>query len=80
MTSNSDGVVMDGFKDLWISVDDHHPENQEGKWSNDVIALSDNGDVFRLACMGGYWQRTQAFIDSGATKITHWMPLIYPDN
>ena len=79
MTSNLDEVVMDDFKDLWISADDHPPENQEGRWSKDVIALSDTGDVFRLACMGGSWQRTQAFIDSGSTKVTHWMPLIYPD-
>ncbi|HDR2537656.1 TPA: DUF551 domain-containing protein [Enterobacter ludwigii] len=64
----------------WINVDFQLPENQEGKWSKDVIALSDSGDLFRLACMGGYWQRTQAFIDSGSTKITHWMPLIYPDD
>lgn len=71
---------MDDYKDLWISVDDHPPENQKDRWSKDVIALSDTGDVFRLACMGGSWQRTQAFIDSGATKVTHWMPLIYPDD
>lgn len=71
---------MNEFKDLWVSVDDHTPENQEGRWSEDVIALSDTGDVFRLACMSGYWQRTQAFIDSGATKVTHWMPLVYPDD
>ncbi|MCU1787741.1 DUF551 domain-containing protein [Pectobacterium polaris] len=62
----------------WISVDDLLPESQKDTWSKDVIALSDSGDVFRLACMGDYWQRTQAFIDSGANKITHWMPLIYP--
>ncbi|MEX1839115.1 DUF551 domain-containing protein [Enterobacter cloacae] len=72
--------MADGYLTDWISVDDHNPENREGRWSEDVIALSDTGDVFRLACMGGYWQRTQAFIDSGATKITHWMPLIYPDD
>lgn len=71
-----DEVVMSG----WISVKDRTPENQDGNWSEDVIALSDSGGVFRLACMGGHWQRTQAFIDSGATKVTHWMPLIYPDD
>ncbi|HCD2059999.1 TPA: DUF551 domain-containing protein [Serratia marcescens] len=65
--------------DDWINVDIRLPENQKDKWSKDVIALSDSGDVFRLACKGGYWQRSQAFIDSGSTKITHWMPLVYPD-
>lgn len=63
----------------WISVEEHTPENHDGKWSKDVIALTDSGDAFRLACMAGYWQRTKAFIDSGSTKVTHWMPLVYPD-
>ncbi|MEL5640788.1 DUF551 domain-containing protein [Serratia bockelmannii] len=65
--------------DDWINVDIRLPENQKDKWSKDVIALSDSGDVFRLACMGGHWQRTKAFIDSVSTRITHWMPLVYPD-
>ncbi|ANN86175.1 DUF551 domain-containing protein [Enterobacter phage Tyrion] len=72
--------MSDGFGIDWISVDERLPESKEGQWSKDVIALSDSGDVFKLAFMGGYWQRTQAFIDSGATKVTHWMPLIYPDD
>lgn len=63
----------------WINVDVRIPENQKDKWSKDVIALSDTGDVFRLACMAGYWQRTKAFVESGSSKITHWMPLVYPD-
>lgn len=63
----------------WIDCRVELPKNLEGHWSKEVIALSDSGDVFRLACMGGYWQRTKAFIDSGATKITHWMPLEYPE-
>ncbi len=70
---------MGEIKSQWISVDDRLPDNQADKWSEDVIALSDLGDVFRLACMGGYWQRSHAFIDSGAEKVTHWMPLVYPD-
>lgn len=45
-----------------------------------VIALTDTGDVFKLSCMGSYWQRTKAFIDSGASKVTHWMPLNYQDD
>lgn len=59
---------MDDFKDLWISVDDHTPENQEGKWSKDVIALSDTGDVFRLACMGGYWQGRKHLLMQGLPR------------
>ncbi|WP_368639074.1 DUF551 domain-containing protein [Salmonella enterica] len=43
------------------------------------MALSDTGDVFKLSCMGSYWQRSKAFIESSSTKITHWMPLIYPE-
>ena len=63
----------------WIDCRVELPKNLEGRWSKDVIALSDSGDVFRLACMGGYWQRTKTFIDSGSNKITHWMPLEYPE-
>jgi hypothetical protein len=70
---------MGDAKSQWISVDDRLPESKKDRWSAEVIALSDTGDVFKLTCMGTYWQRTQAFVDSGAEKITHWMPLIYPD-
>lgn len=69
-----------GFASDWISVDERLPESKEGQWSKEVIALSDTGDVFKLSCMGSYWQRTKTVIDSGSGKITHWMPLIYPDD
>lgn len=69
---------MENIKTQWISVDDKLPESSDGMWSKDVIALGDSGDVFKLACMGDYWQRSQAYIESGSSKITHWMPLIYP--
>lgn len=64
----------------WISVESLLPDSKEGQWSKEVIALSDTGDVFKLSCMGSYWQRTKAFIESGSSKITHWMPLNYPDD
>ncbi|UXE39614.1 DUF551 domain-containing protein [Raoultella ornithinolytica] len=64
----------------WISVDDRLPESQAGKWSEEVIALGDAGDIFKLACMGTYWQRSEAFVNSHSTKITHWTSLIYPNN
>lgn len=64
----------------WISTESRLPESQEGKWSKEVIALGDAGDIFKLSCMGSYWQSTEAFIKSQSTKITHWMPLIYPDD
>lgn len=44
---------MDDFKGLWINVNDRLPESQERRWSEDVIALGDSGDVFKLACQGG---------------------------
>nr|DAZ40035.1 MAG TPA: Protein of unknown function (DUF551) [Caudoviricetes sp.] len=72
--------MSDGFERDWISVDERLPESKEGQWSKEVIALSDTGDVFKLSCMGTYWQRTTAFIESSSSKITHWMPLIYPDD
>lgn len=63
----------------WISCNERMPENENGKYSDPVIALADSGQAFTLSCMGNYWQRTRAFIDSGATKVTHWQPLVYPD-
>lgn len=62
----------------WINAKHEVPYNKPLLWSNEVIALSDTGDVFKLACMGGYWQRTQEFLDSGSTKIIGWMPLPEP--
>jgi len=62
----------------WISVEDQLPWSEQDMWSEPVIALADNGEVFRLSCMGTYWQRRDSFIASGAEKITHWMPLLEP--
>lgn len=59
----------------WIDCPVKNPENQTGLWSEEVAEVSNLGDVFKLSCMDGYWQRTTEFIDSGATSITHWMPL-----
>jgi len=42
---------MDG----WIDCNDRLPESKKGEWSRDVIALTDSGDVFRLAIQGAYW-------------------------
>ncbi|EDY5135268.1 DUF551 domain-containing protein [Salmonella enterica subsp. enterica serovar Thompson] len=70
---------MNAQADDWINVEEQLPESKEGQWSKEVIALSDTGDVFKLSCMGSYWQRSKAFIESSSTKITHWMPLIYPE-
>lgn len=59
----------------WIKCIDRMPENNPGRWSEKVVAVSDLGDVFKLSAMGGYWQRSSAFVESGAESITHWQPL-----
>lgn len=59
----------------WISVDERLPESMPDRWSEDVIALCDNGCIFRLAIYGEYWQRSTAFVESGADRVTHWMPI-----
>lgn len=41
------------------------PENQEGLWSRAVIAITVDGEVYRISAMGGHWQRTQKMADSG---------------
>lgn len=58
----------------WISVEDRLPESKPGMWSDPVIALADNGEIFELSCMSTYWNRSSAFIDSGAEKVIAWMP------
>lgn len=62
----------------WIKCSDKLPNSEPGRWSEDVIALSDIGDVFRLACTGSYWQRTGSFIESGSNEVVAWMPLPEP--
>lgn len=62
----------------WISVEDDLPDSDREMWSRPVIAPADNGEVFRLSCMGRYWQRSGAFEASGASEITHWMPFLEP--
>jgi hypothetical protein len=62
-------------KSGWIPCSVAMPHNEPGLWSKEVVALSNLGDVFKLSAMGGYWQRTQAFVDSGASSVTHWMAL-----
>lgn len=59
----------------WVSCRDNLPDNQPGLWSEPVAAISDLGFVFRLSCMGGYWQRSKEFINSGSREITHWIAL-----
>ena len=58
----------------WIKCNERMPCCEPGRWSKDVIALSDTGGVFRLACQGEYWQRTSAFVESGSEKVVAWMP------
>jgi hypothetical protein len=62
----------------WISVDERLPENEEGCWSEPVIALCDCDIVYRLSCMNGAWQRTQSFADNLSKRVTHWQPLPQP--
>lgn len=62
----------------WIDVKERLPENKPGKWSNYVIALCDNGEIFKLCCMGHYWQRSRSFVESEAECVTHWMPIPEP--
>lgn len=62
--------------DCWVACSERMPESKPGKmWSKEVAAVTNLGDVFKLSCMGDYWQRTSEFVDSGATSITHWIPL-----
>jgi hypothetical protein len=59
----------------WIDAEDRLPESEPDTWSHPVIALADNFEIFELSCMGNYWQRSKAFVDSGAEKVICWIPL-----
>lgn len=62
--------------DGWVACAERLPESKPGMmWSKEVAAVTNLGDVFKLSCMGDYWQRTSEFVDSGATSITHWISL-----
>ena len=63
----------------FIETSDQPPPNDKGRWSEPVIAITDTGDIFKLCCMNGYWQRSEDFIESGATKVIAWaeIPVIY---
>lgn len=41
------------------------PESAGGQWSRPVIAVTVNGDAYRISAMGECWQRTKAMADSG---------------
>ena len=59
----------------WISVNDRLPESKPGQWSKDVVAIAYDGMVYKIACMGDYWQRPKAFVDNESGYITHWIEL-----
>lgn len=64
----------EGATARWIDVGDRLPESKPDMWSEPVIALADNMKIFELSCMGSYWQRSKAFVDSGAQKVICWIP------
>lgn len=61
----------------WISVKYELPSSTEGQWSNEVIALTAMGEIFKTSCIGSYWQRRRSMDEHD--YVTHWMPLVYPD-
>jgi len=64
----------------WIDVNERLPESNPDTWSDPVIALADNMEIFQLSCMGTYWQRSEAFVKSGAQKVIAWIPFpLLPD-
>lgn len=45
------------------------PENKEGLWSRPVIAITVDGEVYRISAMAGHWQRTKKMAESGAGGV-----------
>lgn len=46
----------------WRESDDC-PENDDGKWSDSVIVITNRGNVYYpLECMNGHWRRPRYFM------------------
>ena len=58
---------------MWKKTESEVPKNRPLKWSDPVIIISDNGFTCELSCMNGYWQRTEAFINSVSKKVVYWI-------
>lgn len=54
----------------WILASERLPASEPGTWSKEVIAVTELGDVFKLSCMGEYWQRPSAMEDHD--KVYKW--------
>ncbi len=66
----------------WISVNRRLPEGEKGKWSEEVIALSDDLFIYQISYFngsggetGGCWQRPSDFVKNGSKKIIGWIPM-----
>lgn len=60
----------------WISAE-QHPAGQKGLWTPDVVAVTNLGNVFKLAFFhgeeSGVWQRPKAFMNG--ERVEWWTPM-----
>lgn len=66
------------LQDGWVACSERMPESIPQKhWSDDVIAISESGDVFRMAWCPSQncWSINFQHIVSASPKIIGWMPL-----
>jgi len=47
------------------------PDSKPGKWSKEVVAITNLGNLFKLTCIGGYWQRPAAMVEG--EKVAWWI-------
>lgn len=57
----------------WIECKERMPESKPGLWSEDVIVLMQDGEIFSASAMGDYWQRKEVMIEHG--EVVAWMPI-----
>jgi len=53
---------------MWKRADKESPKHEPSTWSEEMICITNLGNVYKLAFMG-YWQRPRAFLSG---EVVEW--------